>query len=53
MYKKLNKLKKPVQYIELKSGGHSIDVDEERARYFTALESFLAEHLSSPATKSR
>lgn len=53
MYKKLKKLKKPVQYIELKSGGHSIDVDPERIRYFTALEAFLAEHLSSPAAKSR
>lgn len=41
MYKKLKKLKKPVKYIELKSGGHSVDVDAERVKMFKAMGKFV------------
>jgi dienelactone hydrolase len=41
MYKKLKNLKKPVKYIELKSGGHSVDVDAERIKMFKAMGKFV------------
>lgn len=45
MYKKLKKLKKPVEYLELKTGGHGIDVDDNRVKWFEAMDAFLAKHL--------
>ncbi|MEM7568802.1 MAG: prolyl oligopeptidase family serine peptidase [Pseudomonadota bacterium] len=45
MYKKLKTLKKPVEYLELKTGGHGIDVDANRIKWFKAMDAFLAKHL--------
>ncbi|MEM6682115.1 MAG: prolyl oligopeptidase family serine peptidase [Pseudomonadota bacterium] len=45
MYRRLKKLKKPVEYLELKTGGHSIDVDASRIKWFTAMGDFVDKHL--------
>ncbi|MEM7568801.1 MAG: alpha/beta fold hydrolase, partial [Pseudomonadota bacterium] len=44
-YKALKKKKVDVTYIELKSGGHSVDVDAERITMFKGIDAFLAKHL--------
>jgi len=41
------KLKKPVEYLELKTGGHSIDVDANRLKWFTAMGDFVDRHLNA------
>ncbi|MEO0412683.1 MAG: alpha/beta fold hydrolase [Pseudomonadota bacterium] len=48
-YRKLKKLKKPVEYLELKTGGHGIDVNANRLKWFKAMDQFLAKHLGGEA----
>lgn len=45
MYKRLRSQGKTVKYLQLKTGGHGVDVDAERILWFKAMDSFLAEHL--------
>ncbi|MEM9878687.1 MAG: alpha/beta fold hydrolase [Pseudomonadota bacterium] len=49
MYKRLRKLKKTVEYVALKTGGHSIVVNKERFRFMTAMGKFVDTHLSENA----
>lgn len=51
MFKRMKKKKQDVTYLQLKSGGHSVDVNEERARYFSTLETFLAKHIGGARFK--
>ena len=46
MYKRLQKYGKKVKYVELKNGGHSLRIEENRIATLTELESFLAENLN-------
>jgi len=46
MYKALKKQRKKVQYIELKSGGHSINVDNERIKFMAAMGKFIDRQLA-------
>lgn len=46
MYRKLRKLKQPAEYVELKSGGHSVDVNDERVKWFAAMGTFVDEALA-------
>lgn len=45
MARRLKKLKKPVTYVEVKNGDHSLDTAETRLATFKAMEKFLAKHL--------
>ncbi|HEY6528473.1 MAG TPA: S9 family peptidase [Cellvibrionaceae bacterium] len=46
MFKKLEKLKKPVTFVELKNGEHWRSVDQNEAETFKAMEAFLAKELT-------
>lgn len=45
MHKKLQKLKKPVTFVELKDGEHWRTIDSHQLEIFKALESFLSQNL--------
>lgn len=45
MYKRLKRNKTPVKYLELESGGHSIDADAQRIKYNKALVAFLNKYI--------
>ncbi|MEM6834855.1 MAG: alpha/beta fold hydrolase [Pseudomonadota bacterium] len=46
MHKRLKKLKKESEYLEMPLGGHSIDIDEARIKMFEAMDAFMARHLA-------
>lgn len=47
MASRLQKLNKPVEYVELASGGHSMSNEAARLTMLTSLESFLASQIGA------
>lgn len=49
LYSKLKRKKNGSKYVEIKTGGHSLDIDASRITAFTALDQFLKTHLGGQA----
>ena len=53
MHNALTKADKPVEYVELEDGTHSLHIEENRIAALRAMEQFLATHLQDNGSDSQ